>query len=81
MLETIKAQLPALTVSNTVKTEISADIVQIEVETDRPTPRPRFLKLYFESLRDNLAKAAGAGTATALIAAVGGLLAKYFGVL
>jgi hypothetical protein len=77
MLETTKAQLPAVTVSNTVKAEIDADIVQIEVEADRPTPRRRFMKLCLESLRDNLAKAAGTAAA-ALIVAVGGLLAKYF---
>jgi hypothetical protein len=39
------------------------------------------MKLYLESLRDNLAKAAGAATVGgggALLALVGGLLAKHF---
>jgi hypothetical protein len=83
-LAEIKAQLPANVTSNAIKAELDADIAQIEVEADRPTPRRRFMKLYLESLRDNLAKAAGAGTIGALVAAaaaVGGLLAKYFGVL
>jgi hypothetical protein len=78
----IKAKLPANVTSNAVKAEIDADIAQIEVEADRPTPRRRFMKLYLEILRDNLAKAAGAGTATALITAaavIGGLLLKHFG--
>jgi hypothetical protein len=79
-LDDIKAKLPAITASNAVKSEIHADISQIEVETERPAPRRRFMKLYLESLRDNLAKAAGAGTAAALVALVGGILAKYFGV-
>jgi hypothetical protein len=78
-LATIKAQLPAVTASNTVRAEIDADVTQIATEADRPTPRRSFMKLYLESLRDNLARAAGAGT-VALVAAVGGLLAKYFGV-
>jgi hypothetical protein len=80
---TIKAELSALTLSNSAKADITADISQIEVETERPTPRRRFMKLYLESLRDNLAKAAGAGTAGALVtlaALVGGLLAKHFGI-
>jgi hypothetical protein len=41
------------------------------------------MKLYLESLRDNLAKAAGAATAggvVALVALVSGLLAKHFGI-
>ena len=75
--------MPALTLSNTAKADITADINQIEVETERPTPRRRFMKLYLESLRDNLAKAAGAATAggvVALVALVSGLLAKHFGI-
>lgn len=79
----IKTQLPTLTLTNSAKADIGADIAQIEAETERPTPRRRFMKLYLESLRDNLAKAAGAGTAAAiitLVALVGGLLGKYFGV-
>jgi hypothetical protein len=79
-LESIKAQLPTLTASNAVKADIHADVSQIEVEVERPAPRRRFMVLYLESLRDNLAKAAGVGT-VALLAAVGGILAKYFGVL
>lgn len=79
-LATIRAQLPVVAASNTVKAEIDADVTQIEVEANRPAPRRRFIRLYLESLRDNLAKAAGAGT-VALIAAVGALLAKHFGVL
>ena len=79
----IKAELPALTLSNSAKADITADINQIEVETERPTPRRRFMQLYLESLRDNLAKAAGAATAggvVALVALVSGLLAKHFGI-
>jgi len=79
-LAEIKAQLPAMATSNALKSEIHADIVQIEVETERPSPRRRFMAMYLESLRDNLAKAAGAGTVAALVTAVGGILAKYFGV-
>lgn len=78
-LEAIKTRLPDISVSNAVKSEIYADISHIEIEAERPTPRPLLMKLYLESLRDNLAKAAGAGTAAALVAAVGGILAKYFG--
>jgi hypothetical protein len=76
-LEDIKSQLPAMTVSNTVKSEIHADIAQIEAETERPTPRRRFVKVFLESLRDNLAKAAAVG----LVAIIGTILAKFFGVL
>jgi hypothetical protein len=84
VISTIKRELPALELSNSAKADISADINQIEVETERPTPRRRFMKLYLESLRDNLAKAAGAATvggALTLIGLVAGLLAKYFGIL
>jgi hypothetical protein len=80
VLEDIKDQLPSLAASNTEKSEIHADITQIEAEAERPTPRRRFMKLYLESLRDNLAKAAGLGTATALVGAVGAILGKFFGV-
>jgi hypothetical protein len=79
VVSTIKAELPALMLSNSAKADITADINQIEIETERPTPRRRFMKLYLESLRDNLAKAAGAATAGGMVALVGGLLAKYFG--
>jgi hypothetical protein len=82
-VSTIKAELPALTLSNSEKADIIADIKQIEIETERPTPRRPFMKLYMESLRDNLAKAAGAATAGGLVtlaALVGGLIAKHFGV-
>jgi hypothetical protein len=75
----IKAELPKLAVSNALKAEIGSDISQIEVEAERPTPRRRVVKIFLESLRDNLAKAAGAGGAAALVAAIGGLLTKYFG--
>jgi hypothetical protein len=40
------------------------------------------MKMYLESLRDNLAKAAGAATVggvVGLLALVGGLLGKHFG--
>jgi hypothetical protein len=83
IISTIKSELPALTLSNSAKADITADINQIEVETERPTPRRRFMQLYLESLRDNLAKAAGAATAggvVALVALVSGLLAKHFGI-
>ncbi len=76
VLQEIKTQLPAISVSNAVKSEIHADIAQIEAETERPTPRRRFIRTFLESLRDNLAKAA----ATVLVAAVGAILAKFFGV-
>jgi hypothetical protein len=76
----LKAELPTLTLSNSERSEITADIVQIEAEADRPAPRRRFMKMYLESLRDNLAKAAGAATVTAVVA-LGAILAKYFGLL
>jgi hypothetical protein len=82
VVSTVKSELPALILSNSAKAEITADIDQIEVETQRPTPRRRFMQLYLESLRDNLAKAAGAATAggaVGLVALVGGILAKHFG--
>jgi hypothetical protein len=73
-LSEIKSQLPTLALSNSAKADISADINQIEVEAERPTPRRKFLKTFLESLRDNLAKA----MATGLVATVAGLIAKYF---
>ena len=78
VVSTIKAELPALTLSNSAKADITADINQIEIETERPTPRRRFMKLYLESLRDNLAKAAGAATAGGMVALIAGVIAKYF---
>ena len=81
-VRTIKAELPALALSNSARAEITADIGHIEIEADRPTPRSRFMKIYLESLRDNIAKAAGAATvggAVTLAALVGGILAKHFG--
>jgi hypothetical protein len=51
-----------------------ADTTKIEVETERPPTRHRFLKVFLESLRDNLAKATAAG----LVAAVATILAKFF---
>ncbi len=83
VVSTIKADLPALALSNSAKADITADISQIEIEAERPTPRKRFMQLYLESLRDNLAKAAGAATAGGLVtlaALVTGLLAKHFGI-
>jgi hypothetical protein len=62
--------------SNAIKSDIHADIEQIEIETARPTPRRRFVKVFLESLRDNLAKAA----AVSLVAAIGAILGKFFGV-
>lgn len=82
-MSTIKTELPALTLSNSARAEIAADIGQIEIEADRPTPRKPFMKLYLESLRDSIAKAAGAATAggaVTLAALVGGLIAKHFGI-
>jgi hypothetical protein len=73
----IKSQLPTVTATNVVKAEIESDIVQITTEVERPTPRRKTIKVFLESLRDNLAKAAGAGV-PALIAAVGAILAKHF---
>jgi hypothetical protein len=73
----IKSQLPTVTATNVVKAEIESDIVQIATEVERPTPRRKTIKVFLESLRDNLAKAAGAGV-PALIAAVGAILAKHF---
>jgi hypothetical protein len=80
VLAGIKNQLPTITASNTVMVEINADISQIEVETERPNPRRSAVKTFLESLRDNLAKAAGAGVAGSLLL-LGGLLAKHFGML
>lgn len=83
VVSSIRAELPALGLSNSEQADIIADIKHIEVETERPAPRQRFVKLYLESLRDSLAKAAGTATAgglVALVAAVGGLLAKHFGI-
>ena len=79
-VQEIKMRLPSLGVSNAATSEIQADISQITAETERPTPRRRFMKLSLESLRDNLAKAAGAGSAAALVGLVVELLAKFFGV-
>lgn len=73
-LSEIKVQLPTLNLSNSAKADISADVSQIEIEADRPSPRRKFLKTFLESLRDNLAKA----MATGLVATVAGLIAKYF---
>jgi hypothetical protein len=80
-VQDIEMQLPTLGISNSTASEIHADITQIVAEAERPAPRRKFMKLYLESLRDNLAKAAGAGTAAALVAAVAGILAKFFGAL
>jgi hypothetical protein len=74
VISTVMAELPALTLSNSAKADITADINQIEVEIERPSPRRKFLKTFLESLRDNLAKA----MATGLVALVAGLIAKYF---
>jgi hypothetical protein len=82
VVSAVKAGLPTLALPNSAQAEITADIGQIEIEAERPTPRRRFMKIYLESLRDNLAKAAGAATVGgggALLALVGGLLAKHFG--
>ena len=70
----IKSQLPRVVTSNVVKAEIESDIIQINTELDRPTPRRKFLKTFLESLRDNLAKAAAAS----LVAGIGAIIAKYF---
>jgi hypothetical protein len=78
VVSTVKTELPALTLSNSARSEITADIGQIEIETERPTPRKPFLKISLESLRDNLAKAAGTAAA-GLVAAVTAILAKHFG--
>jgi hypothetical protein len=76
-LDEIKTKLPTFAVSNTVKTDIHVDIEHIEAEVERPTPRRHLVKVFLESLRDNLAVAA----ATGLGALVGTILARYFGVL
>jgi hypothetical protein len=78
VVSTIKVELATLTLSNSAKADITADINQIEIETERPTPRRRFMKLYLESLRDNVAKALGAATAGGMVALIAGLIAKYF---
>jgi hypothetical protein len=49
VVSTIKTELPALTLSNSARSEITADIGQIEIETERPTPRKPFMKIYLES--------------------------------
>jgi hypothetical protein len=79
-LAEIKDKLPTITASNAVIVEINADISQIEAETERPNPRRSIVITFLESLRDNLAEAAGAGVAGSLLL-LGGLLAKYFGAL
>lgn len=76
----IKSQLPTVSASNAVRTDIESDVAQIHAELDRPAPRRKFLRICFESLRDNLAKAAGAGAA-GLITTIGLILAKHFGFL
>jgi len=80
-VQEIRGLLPALAISNSVRAEIEADIVQLIAETDRPAPRRKFARLFLESLRDNLAKAAGAATAGGLIAGVGAIVAKLLGLL
>ena len=77
-VSTVKIKLPALTLSNSARSEITADIGQIEIETERPTPRKPFLKISLESLRYNLAKAAGAA-AGGFVATHTAILAKHFG--
>jgi hypothetical protein len=48
VLAEIKAQLPGMFTSNALKTEISADIIQIEAETERPSPRRKFVKAFLK---------------------------------
>lgn len=74
----IKNQLPAISASNVRRAEIDSDLAQINTELERPTPRRKFLKVCLESLRDNLAKAAGAAVA-GLISTLALILAKHFG--
>ena len=82
LLVKISAQLSTMRASNTVKTEISIDISQIETEVERPTPSRSLLKSFLERLQerlqDHLAKAVDAGV-TAALGILGGILAKYFG--
>jgi hypothetical protein len=80
MLAEIKRLMPQLTASNAAKSEIHADLVQLEIEIDRPQPRKGFIKIFLESLRDNVAKAAGAAVGET-VAAIGAILAKYFWIL
>jgi hypothetical protein len=70
LINGLKERLPASAVSNVLRAEIDADIAQIEAETERPSPRRPFLKMFLESLRDNLAKALGAGSAAALVGGI-----------
>jgi hypothetical protein len=78
VVSAVKTELPVLTLSNSGKAEITADIGQIEIETERPTPRKPFLKISLESMRDNLAKAVG-GAAAGFVAVLTAILAKHFG--
>lgn len=81
LLEKVKAELPSLELSNSSLAEINADVSQIEIEVARPSPRKEFVKLFLTSLRDNLAKAAGAAAAGGLFglgATVANLLARHF---
>jgi hypothetical protein len=77
-VNTVKTELPTLTLSNSAKSEITSDIGQIEIETGRPTPRKSFLRMSLESMRDSLAKTVG-GAAAGFVAAATAILAKHFG--
>jgi hypothetical protein len=74
-VSTVKTELPALTLSNSARSEIAADIGQIEIETERPT-KP-FLKISLESSRQS-SKGCGAA-AGGFFATLTAILAKHFG--
>ena len=77
-LEIVRVNLASMQAANSVKADIDADLTIVKAEMDRPLPRPKFVKQFLESLRDNVAKASGAA-ATAGLVALGAILAKYFG--
>ncbi|MGN8097364.1 hypothetical protein [Methylobacterium sp. 22177] len=76
LISKIESSLPALDTSNSLRNDIVSDIDQTKIEIGREKPRKKIIKVFLESLRDNLAKAAGG----AVVAAIGALIAKYFGV-
>lgn len=79
-LADIKVEISRMKASNAVQAVIFSEMSHIELEVESPTPRRSMLKVFLESLRDNIAKAAGAGVTTALTI-LGRILAKHFGLL
>jgi hypothetical protein len=80
-LSFIKAELQKAVLTNDIRSEIEADVTQIEAEIDRPVPRRKLFKVFLESLRDNLAKAAGVAAAGGAITALTAAAARLAGLL